>query len=158
MITSLWLSWRVWNILTYITEFTSYPLVLKVFNNKVMGFILTELWLLSIIVQQDTTIYSLFISANCSTCFRWYLHPSSGAHITVSAVSSITETAKDKIASKCLCYITCYSNWMAFFNTSHSKVQTQYNNTPNLRRLMKTVNTIGAEYINFHVRHVKGRT
>ena len=26
-------------------------------------------------------IYSLFISINCSTCFGWYLHPSSGAHI-----------------------------------------------------------------------------
>ena len=47
--------------------------------------------------------------------------------------------------------------WL-FFNTSHSKVQTQYNNTPNLRSLMKTVNTIGAEYINFHVGHVKSRT
>ena len=34
----------------------------------------------------------LFISANCSTCFVWYLHPSSGAHITVSTVSGIIET------------------------------------------------------------------
>jgi len=58
----------------------------------------------SIIIQQDATIYSLFISANCSTRFRWYLHPSSGAHTTVSTVSGITETAKDKITSKCLCY------------------------------------------------------
>ena len=24
--------------------------------------------------------------ANCSTCFGWYLHPSSGVHITVSTV------------------------------------------------------------------------
>ena len=47
---------------------------------------------MSIIIQQDATIYSLFISANCSTCFGWYLHPSSGAHITVSTVSGITET------------------------------------------------------------------
>ena len=38
------------------------------------------------------TIYCLFISANCSTCFGWYLHPSSGAHITVSTVSGIIET------------------------------------------------------------------
>jgi len=64
--------------------------------------------MLSITVQQDVTIYSLFISANCSTCFRWYFHTSSGAHITVSTVSIIIETAKDKITSKCLCYITCY--------------------------------------------------
>ena len=46
----------------------------------------------SINIQQDTVIYSLFISANCSTYFGWYLHPSSGAHITVSAVSGNIET------------------------------------------------------------------
>jgi len=28
------------------------------------------------------TIY--YISVNCSTCFGWYPHPSSGAHITVN--------------------------------------------------------------------------
>ena len=47
---------------------------------------------LSIIVQQDATIYSSFLSANCSTFFGWYLHPSSGAHNTVSTVSGINET------------------------------------------------------------------
>ena len=45
-----------------------------------------------IIIQQDATIYSLFISVNCSTCFGRYLHPSSGAHITVSTVPGINET------------------------------------------------------------------
>jgi len=61
----------------------------------------------AIIIEQDATIYSLFISANCSTCFGWYLHPSSAAHITVSTVAGITETAKDKLNyHKCLCYIT----------------------------------------------------
>jgi hypothetical protein len=34
-----------------------------------------------IIIQRDATMYSLFISVNCSTYFGWYLHPSSGAHI-----------------------------------------------------------------------------
>ena len=29
---------------------------------------------------------------NCSTCFGWYLHPSSGFHNTVSTVSGINET------------------------------------------------------------------
>ena len=38
-------------------------------------------------IQQDATLHSLFISVNCSTCFGWYLHPSSGAHTTVSAAS-----------------------------------------------------------------------
>ena len=46
----------------------------------------------SIIVQQDATLYSLFTSANCSTCFGWYIHRSSGAHIIVSTVSGIIET------------------------------------------------------------------
>jgi hypothetical protein len=45
-----------------------------------------------IIIQKDATIYSLFISANYSTCFGWYRHPSSEAHITVSTVSGIIET------------------------------------------------------------------
>ena len=44
------------------------------------------------IVQQDATIYSLFISVNRSTYFGWYLHPSSGAHVTVSTASGISKT------------------------------------------------------------------
>jgi len=47
------------------------------------------------IIQQDATTYSLFISVNCSTCFGWYFHPSSGAHNTVPTVSGITETVTD---------------------------------------------------------------
>ena len=30
-------------------------------------------------IQQDAMLHSFFISGNCSTCFGWYLHPSSGA-------------------------------------------------------------------------------
>ena len=37
--------------------------------------------------NQDATLHSLFISGTCSTCFGWYLHPSSGAHTTVSTAS-----------------------------------------------------------------------
>jgi hypothetical protein len=43
-------------------------------------------------IQQDTTLHSLFISGNCSTCFGWYFHPSSGAHTTVSTASGICHT------------------------------------------------------------------
>jgi len=43
-------------------------------------------------VQQDATIYSLFICVNCSTCFGWYLHLSSGAHVTVFTASGISKT------------------------------------------------------------------
>jgi hypothetical protein len=47
---------------------------------------------MSMIVQQDATIYGLCMSLNCCTYFGWYLHPSSGAHITVSTVSGISVT------------------------------------------------------------------
>ena len=47
-----------------------------------------------IIVQQDATIYSLFISVNRSTYFGWYHHPSSGAHVTVSTASGAYESTE----------------------------------------------------------------
>jgi len=47
---------------------------------------------LPIIVQKDANTYSLFISVNRSTCFGWYLHPSSGPHITVSKASGLSKT------------------------------------------------------------------
>ena len=48
-----------------------------------------------IYIQQDATLHSLFITGNCSTCFGWYLHPSSGAHTTVSTASGICHTVTD---------------------------------------------------------------
>jgi len=45
-----------------------------------------------IYIQQDATLHILFISGNCSTCFGWYFHPSSGAHTTVSTASGICHT------------------------------------------------------------------
>jgi len=45
----------------------------------------------SITVQQNATIYSSFISVNRSTRFGWYLHPPSGAHVTVSTASGISQ-------------------------------------------------------------------
>ena len=36
------------------------------------------------------TIY--YISVDCSTCFGWYLNPSSGAHTIVSTASGICQT------------------------------------------------------------------
>jgi hypothetical protein len=45
-----------------------------------------------IYIQQDETLHSLFISGNCSTCFRWYFHTSSGALTTVSIASGICHT------------------------------------------------------------------
>jgi hypothetical protein len=45
-----------------------------------------------IYIQQHATLHSLFITGNCSTCFGWYFHPSSGAHTTVSTTSGICHT------------------------------------------------------------------
>jgi hypothetical protein len=45
-----------------------------------------------ICIQQDAMLHSLFISGNCSTCFGWYFHPSSGEHTTVSTASGICHT------------------------------------------------------------------
>jgi len=45
-----------------------------------------------IYIQQDATLHILFISGTCSTCFGWYLHPSSGAHTNVSTTSGICRT------------------------------------------------------------------
>ena len=42
--------------------------------------------------KQDAKLHSLFISRNYSTCFGWYLHPSSGAHTTVSTGSGTCQT------------------------------------------------------------------
>jgi hypothetical protein len=45
-----------------------------------------------IYIQQEETLHSLFISGNCSTCFGWYFHPSSGANTTVSTASGVCHT------------------------------------------------------------------
>jgi hypothetical protein len=40
--------------------------------------------------MQRYTLY--YISVNCSTCFGWYLHPSSGANLTVITESGTGQT------------------------------------------------------------------
>jgi len=52
-----------------------------------------------IYIQQDATLHSLFISGNCSTCFGWYFHPSSGAHTTVSTASGICGDVENRVSS-----------------------------------------------------------
>ena len=37
-------------------------------------------------------VTQFILSGNCSTCFGWYLHPSSGAQTTVSTASGICQT------------------------------------------------------------------
>jgi hypothetical protein len=58
-------------------------------------------------IQQDATLHNLFVSGNCSTCFGWYFHPSSGAHTTVSTASGICHTVT-AICSYMYIYIYIY--------------------------------------------------
>jgi len=50
--------------------------------------------------MQCCTVY--FYPENCSTCFGWYLHPSSGAHTTVSTASGICQTVTATCRYSCL--------------------------------------------------------
>ena len=47
-----------------------------------------------IYIQKDAALHSLFTPGNCCTCFGWYLHPSSGAHTTVSTCQTVTATCR----------------------------------------------------------------
>ena len=43
--------------------------------------------------------YTFFVSVNCFTCFGWYIHPSSGAHTTVSTASGTCQI----VTATCRC-------------------------------------------------------
>jgi hypothetical protein len=45
-------------------------------------------------------VTQFIIPGNCSTCFGWYLHPSSGAHINVSTASGICQTVTESCISE----------------------------------------------------------
>jgi hypothetical protein len=57
-----------------------------------MGPYVVSIFQYTCISNKDATLHSLFISGNCSTCFAWYFHPSSGAHTTVSTTFGICHT------------------------------------------------------------------
>jgi hypothetical protein len=76
-----------------------------------------------IYVQKDATLYTQFIlCGNCSTCFGWYLHPSSGVQTTVSTASGICLTvtatcryiaagsSNSQTNTKC-CRYSCLHSW-----------------------------------------------
>jgi len=48
-------------------------------------------------------VTQFIISGNCSTCFGWYLHPSSGAYTTVSTESDICHTVMDRVKLRIKC-------------------------------------------------------
>ena len=67
--------------LLYMFQVVSPPIIRSTYN------CIYSIWYLS-----HRIVGYILISGNCSTCFRWYLHPSSGAHSTVSTASGICHT------------------------------------------------------------------
>jgi len=61
---------------------------LQIFITKKSG----KYFILTLYIQRDATLHSLFISGKCSTCFGWYLHPSSAVHATGGTESGICHT------------------------------------------------------------------
>jgi hypothetical protein len=62
------------------------------------------------------TVY--YISVNCSTCFGWWFHPSSGAHITAitapdsSNCSTTAEDSRDGLTSARCCNYSYMCSWL----------------------------------------------
>ena len=78
--------------------------------------VLSSLEYIQIYIQQDATLHSLFISGNCSTCFGWYLHPSSGAHTTVYTASGVRHTVTatcryNGVTNTRCCIYSCMRSW-----------------------------------------------
>jgi hypothetical protein len=72
-------------------------------------------------IQQDTTLHSLFISGNGSTCFGWYFHLSSGAHTTVSTASGICHTVTAICLYRGRVETGCSVLWVAY--ATHSTIK-----------------------------------
>jgi hypothetical protein len=79
-----------------------------------------------IYIQQDATLHSLFISGNCSTCFEWYFHPSSGAHTTVSTASGICHTVSAICRYRGRVGTGLSVLWVAYANFSQSLLLLKY--------------------------------
>jgi hypothetical protein len=69
-------------------------------------------------VNKMPTLHGLLISKNSSTCFGWHLHPTSGAHTTVSTASGIwhTDTAvvagsSNGVTNTVRCRYSCLRSW-----------------------------------------------
>jgi hypothetical protein len=78
-------------------------------------------------IQQDATLHSLFISGNCSTCFGWYFHTSSGAHTTVSTASGVCDTVTAICRYRGRVGTGLSLLWVAY--ATHSKWQMGINST-----------------------------
>jgi hypothetical protein len=95
---------------------------------------------LYVYIQQDATLHSLFISGNCSTCFGWYFHQSSGAHTTVSTASSICHTVtaicryRGRVGTGLSVLWVAYAHYKALTNTHISKPTHTYTYKENIKQ------------------------
>jgi hypothetical protein len=80
-------------------------------------------------IQQDTTLHSLFISGNCSTCFGWYFHPSSGAHTTLSTASGICHTVTAICRYRGRVGTGFSVLWVAYGRPARPRTQNDYHDT-----------------------------
>ena len=54
-------------------------------------------------ISNEMHLYTVYLSPeNCSTCFGWYLHPSSGKHITIYSIWYLL-TVRDKNKLPVIC-------------------------------------------------------
>ena len=72
-------------------------------------------------IQQDVNVTQFILSGNCSTCFGWYHHPSSGAQTTVSTASGICHTLIDTCR-----YRGGVGTGLSVLRTAHSKQFRQF--------------------------------
>jgi len=111
---------------THISDETSSGNMMRNINNTFNVYGSVHHRYIPIYIQQDATLNSLFISGNCSTCFGWYFHPSSGAHTTGCTAPDICHTvtatcrygqkiAKQSTQCYCITEICGYTLQPAFF-------------------------------------------
>ena len=85
-------------------------------------------------------LHSLFYRGNCSTCFRWYHHPSSGAKTTVPTASGIYHTVtaicryRGRVGTGLSVLCTPHSNQFQLFHNSGCAVHTTLKPVPTLPR------------------------
>jgi hypothetical protein len=81
--------------------------------------------------------YTVYFFGNCSTCFGWYPHPSSGAKTTVSTASGICHTVtgvyryRGRVGTglSVLCCVVLYCRWRTCPTTQDSTLSTSYNSS-----------------------------
>jgi hypothetical protein len=59
-----------------------------------------------IYIQQNATLHILFISGNCSICFGWYLHPSSGGVGSINSSTMAVGSSSGVTNTRC-CRYSC---------------------------------------------------